>query len=74
MSRVEDVHPKAVEIPIAGRNRDSDWFLSNHMVDAGHVSIEVVLDKAAKSLVIYDPVSAYEYLKNHCEENGLFQS
>jgi len=67
----QEAHPKSVVIPIAGRSKDSEWYLSNHMVEDHHVTIEVVLDRTGESLVIYDPVSAYEYLKNHCEENDL---
>jgi len=58
-----------IRIPIAGRERDSEWYLSTHTLDRSYV-IEVVLDKAGEMLVIYDPESALEYLQANIDEHG----
>lgn len=66
-------HPEPVFIPISGKSKDSEWFLSNHMVEGHHYTIEIVHDKQSEELVINDPVSAFHYLLNHCLEHDLLE-
>lgn len=66
-------HPEPVRVPIAGRARDSVWYLSNHETPDEVFSIEIVLDREAEELVINDPVSAFYYLLNHCLEHDLLE-